>query len=87
MISPKLVCRELGVTHVLATTACGSLREAITPGLFLLPSSFIGSKQPLRLLKLIKLRQDNWAATVFLFQRWFARSVPYTHGTRFDLYH
>lgn len=33
--------RELGVTHVLATTACGSLREAITPGLFLLPSSFI----------------------------------------------
>ena len=34
--------RELGVTHVLATTACGSLREAITPGLFLLPSSFIG---------------------------------------------
>ena len=27
--------RELGVTHVLATTACGSLREAITPGLFL----------------------------------------------------
>ena len=34
--------RELGVTHVLATTACGSLRESITPGLFLLPSSFIG---------------------------------------------
>jgi len=33
--------RELGVTHVLATTACGSLRESITPGLFLLPSSFI----------------------------------------------
>ena len=30
------------MTHVLATTACGSLREEITPGLFLLPSSFIG---------------------------------------------
>jgi len=37
--------REVGVTHVLATTACGSLREDIPPGMFLLLDSFIDRTQ------------------------------------------
>ncbi len=33
--------RELGVTHVIATTACGSLREEIAPGHFVMIDQFI----------------------------------------------
>lgn len=33
--------RELGVTHVIATTACGSLREAIEPGHLVFIDQFI----------------------------------------------
>ncbi|MCA1808516.1 MAG: S-methyl-5'-thioadenosine phosphorylase [Kiritimatiellia bacterium] len=33
--------RELGVTHVIATTACGSLREEIAPGHFVFIDQFI----------------------------------------------
>ena len=33
--------KELGVTHILAATACGSLKEDIPPGLFVILSSFI----------------------------------------------
>jgi 5'-methylthioadenosine phosphorylase len=33
--------REQGVTHILATTACGSLREEIKPGTLVLPDQFI----------------------------------------------
>ena len=32
---------ELGVTHILAATACGSLKEDITPGMFVILNSFI----------------------------------------------
>lgn len=33
--------KEMGVTHILASTACGSLREDIKPGDFVLPNQFI----------------------------------------------
>jgi len=33
--------RQAGCTHVLATTACGSLREEIEPGFLVLPDQFI----------------------------------------------
>lgn len=33
--------REIGVTHVIATTACGSLREEIKPGHFVVIDQFI----------------------------------------------
>ncbi len=33
--------REVGVTHVIATTACGSLREQIQPGHFIMIDQFI----------------------------------------------
>ncbi len=33
--------KELGVTHVIATTACGSLREEIEPGHLVFPDQFI----------------------------------------------
>ncbi|MGI6086751.1 MAG: S-methyl-5'-thioadenosine phosphorylase [Kiritimatiellia bacterium] len=33
--------RELGVTHIIATTACGSLREEIAPGHFVIIDQFI----------------------------------------------
>jgi len=33
--------RSLGVTHVVAATACGSLREEIPPGMFVVLDSFI----------------------------------------------
>lgn len=33
--------KELGVTHILAPTACGSLKEDIRPGDFVLPDQFI----------------------------------------------
>jgi len=33
--------REVGCTHVLATTACGSLQEEIEPGNFVLIQSFL----------------------------------------------
>lgn len=33
--------KELGVTHILATTACGSLKEEIVPGDFVFPDQFI----------------------------------------------
>lgn len=33
--------KEAGVTHVLAATACGSLQEEISPGMFVLLDSFI----------------------------------------------
>lgn len=33
--------KELGVTHILAPTACGSLKEEIRPGDFILPDQFI----------------------------------------------
>jgi len=33
--------REVGCTHVLATTACGSLQEEIKPGNLVLMQSFI----------------------------------------------
>jgi len=33
--------KELGVTHILAATACGSLKEEIQPGMFVILSSFI----------------------------------------------
>ncbi|MFH1072742.1 MAG: S-methyl-5'-thioadenosine phosphorylase [Nanoarchaeota archaeon] len=33
--------KELGVTHVIATTACGSLREDIRPGDIVFPDQFI----------------------------------------------
>jgi len=33
--------KELGVTHIIATTACGSLREAIEPGHLVFPDQFI----------------------------------------------
>ena len=32
---------ELGVTHILAATACGSLKEDITPCMFVILNSFI----------------------------------------------
>ena len=34
--------KEEGCTHILAVTACGSLRESIRPGHFIFPSQFIG---------------------------------------------
>eukprot|EP00088_Acartia_fossae_P020874 TRINITY_DN2238_c0_g1_i2.p1 TRINITY_DN2238_c0_g1~~TRINITY_DN2238_c0_g1_i2.p1 ORF type:complete len:287 (-),score=45.57 TRINITY_DN2238_c0_g1_i2:154-1014(-) len=37
--------KELGVTHVLAATACGSLKEEISPGSFVLVDSFIDRTQ------------------------------------------
>ena len=33
--------KELGVTHLIATTACGSLREEIEPGHIVFPDQFI----------------------------------------------
>lgn len=33
--------REIGCTHILATTACGSLQENITPGHIVFPDNFI----------------------------------------------
>jgi len=33
--------KELGVTHIIATTACGSLREEIQPGHLVFPDQFI----------------------------------------------
>ena len=33
--------KELGVTHIIATTACGSLREEIEPGHLVIPDQFI----------------------------------------------
>jgi 5'-methylthioadenosine phosphorylase len=33
--------KELGVTHIIATTACGSLREDIQPGHLVFPDQFI----------------------------------------------
>lgn len=33
--------KELGVTHILAATACGSLKEEIKPGMFVILNSFI----------------------------------------------
>jgi len=33
--------KQLGVTHILAATACGSLREEIKPGMFVILDSFI----------------------------------------------
>jgi 5'-methylthioadenosine phosphorylase len=33
--------KELGVTHIIATTACGSLREKIEPGHLVFPDQFI----------------------------------------------
>jgi 5'-methylthioadenosine phosphorylase len=33
--------KELGVTHIIATTACGSLREEIEPGHLVFPDQFI----------------------------------------------
>jgi 5'-methylthioadenosine phosphorylase len=33
--------RELGFTHIIATTACGSLRKEITPGDLVFPNQFI----------------------------------------------
>jgi len=33
--------KDLGVTHILATTACGSLREGIMPGDLVFPDQFI----------------------------------------------
>lgn len=33
--------KELGVTHIIATTACGSLREHIQPGHLVFPDQFI----------------------------------------------
>eukprot|EP00092_Neocalanus_flemingeri_P007113 GFUD01007684.1.p1 GENE.GFUD01007684.1~~GFUD01007684.1.p1 ORF type:complete len:283 (+),score=106.26 GFUD01007684.1:145-993(+) len=33
--------KELGVTHILAATACGSLKEEIRPGMFVILNSFI----------------------------------------------
>ena len=33
--------KELGVTHILATTACGSLKDEIVPGDFVFPDQFI----------------------------------------------
>ncbi|MDD5148477.1 MAG: S-methyl-5'-thioadenosine phosphorylase [Candidatus ainarchaeum sp.] len=33
--------KELGCTHILATTACGSLREKIRPGQIIFPDQFI----------------------------------------------
>ncbi|MDD5109760.1 MAG: S-methyl-5'-thioadenosine phosphorylase [Patescibacteria group bacterium] len=33
--------KEVGCTHILATTACGSLREEIRPGDFVFPDQFI----------------------------------------------
>lgn len=33
--------KEMGITHILAPTACGSLRENIMPGDFVLPDQFI----------------------------------------------
>jgi len=33
--------KEVGCTHILATTACGSLRKRITPGQFIFPDQFI----------------------------------------------
>ena len=33
--------KELGVTHILAPTACGSLREEMAPNNFVLPDQFI----------------------------------------------
>lgn len=33
--------KEMGVTHIIATTACGSLREAIEPGHLVFPDQFI----------------------------------------------
>lgn len=35
--------KELGVTHIIATTACGSLREEIEPGHLVFPDQFIDS--------------------------------------------
>jgi len=37
--------KELGVTHVLASTACGSLQEEISPGSFVLVDTFIDRTQ------------------------------------------
>ncbi len=33
--------KEIGVTHIIATTACGSLREEIEPGKLVFPDQFI----------------------------------------------
>jgi len=33
--------KQLGVTHILAATACGSLKEEIKPGMFVILNSFI----------------------------------------------
>ncbi|MDD3471220.1 MAG: S-methyl-5'-thioadenosine phosphorylase [Syntrophaceae bacterium] len=33
--------KELGITHIIATTACGSLREEIQPGHIVFPDQFI----------------------------------------------
>ncbi len=33
--------KEVGVTHIIATTACGSLREEIKPGQLVFPNQFI----------------------------------------------
>jgi len=37
--------KELGITHVLSVTACGSLKEEIFPGTFVLVDSFIDRTQ------------------------------------------
>jgi 5'-methylthioadenosine phosphorylase len=37
--------KELGVTHILSVTACGSLKEEISPGTFVLVDSFLDRTQ------------------------------------------
>jgi len=36
-----MALKQLGVTHILSATACGSLREELVPGHFVIPNSFI----------------------------------------------
>ena len=37
--------KQLGVTHVVAATACGSLKEEISPGMFVILDSFVDRTQ------------------------------------------
>ena len=54
--------KEEGCTHILAVTACGSLRSKIKPGDFIFPDQFIDftKKRINTFLNLMKLNTPQW---------------------------